>query len=154
MADHKYRITVSIEFLQEADKDDGILIIDCDEFSFNYKPFYTERFKAGPQPPDLTYAGESWTIEMSWGRQSNEQIPYGLPPIGGPMADLLPMLKRGDRVRVIATRAPTCRTGTVMDVIHDQGYRVWHDEPAWVEGFFAGQHDFNWTFSEVVGEAA
>jgi hypothetical protein len=65
------------------------------------------------------------------------------------VSPVVPFLKKGDRVRVIAEKAPTCRTGTVMGVVEGQGYSVHHDKPAWTEGLFAREDTFNWTFDEV-----
>ena len=78
---------------------------------------------------------------------------------------LLP-LKKGERVRVIAECAPECRERTIVEVHPGRGYRVHHDEPAFMEPVtcaskeldellggrspFAGKQDFNWTAHEVV----
>lgn len=60
-------------------------------------------------------------------------------------------MKIDDRVRVIADKAPSCRTGTIVEVYpDDQGYLVHHDEPAFSEGLFAGKQRFSWTAGEVV----
>jgi len=81
---------------------------------------------------------------------------------------VVPLLKKGDRCRVIAENAPPCREGTIMEVCYRHGrfvgYRVLHDESPWPEpgqlhsnleelfpnGIFTGKRDFNWSPREVV----
>ena len=56
-----------------------------------------------------------------------------------------------DRVHVVADHAPSCRTGTIVEVYpDDKGYLVRHDEPGFTEGFFAGKREFSWSKTEVV----
>ncbi len=65
-------------------------------------------------------------------------------PIGvvGAARQLVPLLKKDARVRVIAEHAPEIREGTIVEVVPSQGYRVLHDSPE--------SASYNWTFAEVV----